>query len=210
VSPHWEVLSPAQNKALIQLGPPMTAAGFYLAGGTAVALQLGHRRSEDLDWLTDSKLDAPLSLMGSLQDAGITLDEPHVSRGTLHAVFAGVKACFMEYRYPILQPLVCVEPEHVRIAALDDLACMKLLAVTQRAARRDFVDLYALLLRHARLSEMLAWYKRKFEIADARDVLMALSYFDDAEKGPMPRVFWRVSWPAVKAHLRKCVAEFAG
>ncbi len=59
---HVEVLAPAQRRVLGRLGPVLTARGYYLAGGTALALHLGHRRSVDLDWFTPEPLGDPLGL----------------------------------------------------------------------------------------------------------------------------------------------------
>jgi hypothetical protein len=95
------------------------------------------------------------------------------------------------------------------MASLDDLAAMKLSAIAQRGKRKDFVDIYALSIKHASLAQMLECYKLRFATREIAHILYGLSYFDDAEKSPMPEMLWQVKWPAIKAHLRKCVAQFA-
>ncbi|MGE5550255.1 MAG: hypothetical protein ACM3ZC_06960 [Bacteroidota bacterium] len=81
---HLEILLPEQREVLNILGPAASKAGFYLGGGTAVALHLGHRRSVDFDWFTPAKLDDPTGLAASLRQAGIPLGNMSVAAGTLH------------------------------------------------------------------------------------------------------------------------------
>ena len=87
------------------------------------------------------------------------------------------------------------------MASLDDLAAMKLSAIAQRGSRKDFVDIYALAEKHAPLRQLLDCYARKFSIRDTGHVLYALSYFDDAEREPMPKMLWRLSWQEIKRRI---------
>ncbi len=204
---HWEALAARQRSVLVRLGPVVTAEGFYLAGGTAVALHLGHRRSLDLNWFTERPLLDPLALAGSIHRQNGDLEVRQTAPGTLHASAAGISVTFLEYRYPLLQPLEPVETCGCRLASLDDLACMKLAAVVQRGARKDFLDIYALGTRHRPLSEMLSLYQQKYAIRDVLHVLQGLSYFDDADKERMPRLLWRFDWRTVKGTIQGWVRE---
>ena len=65
-----DVMPPGQQALLRRLGPFAMRHGFYLGGGTAVAIQLGHRRSVDLDWFTGDRLEDPLRLAATLREAG--------------------------------------------------------------------------------------------------------------------------------------------
>ncbi|MEW6750464.1 MAG: nucleotidyl transferase AbiEii/AbiGii toxin family protein [Candidatus Latescibacterota bacterium] len=206
---HDEVLSQAQVSALAALGPVLSPSGFYLGGGTAVAIHLGHRRSEDLDWFTEETLADPMRLAADLRAEGVDLETRQVARGTLHAAVGGVRVSFMEYRHARLSPTVSWPLHGCWLASRDDLACMKLAAVAQRGARKDFLDLYALGLHHRGLVDMLALYRRRYAVADIAHVLYGLTYFDDAEGEPAPIMLWDVSWEEVKAAVREWVAEAA-
>jgi len=95
------------------------------------------------------------------------------------------------------------------LASLEDLAAMKLLAVSQRGTKKDFIDVNALATRFS-LAEMLDGYRRKFGVTDVTRVLAGLCYFDDAEADPMPTMLEPMEWQSVKASLRHLVATFAG
>lgn len=204
---HLEVLPPEQRDALSRLGPVVDDRGFYLGGGTAVALHLGHRRSVDLDWFTADPMGDPLVLAASLREAGLGLEVQSVDEGTLHGAVNGVRVTFLEYRYPLLRPAHELPELGGRIAALEDLACMKLAAVAQRADRKDFIDVHAL-GRHLDLSEMLDLYRQKFDVRDIGHVLHGLTYFDETDATEMPAMLEEVSWDEVKESLHRRVREF--
>src|SRR5438105_1871576 len=127
---HLEVLTRRQLTVLTQLGPWLTRRGFYLAGGTAVALHLGHRRSVDLDWFTAARIPEPLRLAQDLRESGVPFVTGAVSPGTLYGSIRGIRLSFLEYRYPLL---AAMRPWRggTRIASRADLAAMKLAALAQ-------------------------------------------------------------------------------
>lgn len=203
-----EVLSHRQQAALTRLSDTLTESAFYLAGGTALALQLGHRRSIDLDWFCDAALPDPLRLAADIGASGIRVASVQTERGTLHASIGGVRVSFLEYRYRMLSPLVRDSASGLRLASLRDLACMKLAAVAQRGARKDFIDIFALGQRF-RLAEMLGYYRRKYGVEDVGHVLFALSFFDDAEDERMPVMLRPWTWRAIKTSISRWVRENA-
>lgn len=198
MSLHLEVLDPPQREALAALGAVLGPRGFYLGGGTGIALHLGHRVSFDLDWFTAGELQDPMALAGAIRAAGVGFETARVAPGTLDGQVGGVPVTLLEYRYPLLLPCADAPEAGCRIASLDDLACMKLAAVAQRGSRKDFVDVYALGLRHRPLREMIELYRRKYSTDDIGHLLYALSYFDDAERDPMPRMRWPDPWDAIR------------
>ena len=206
---HPEAISERQQEVLLHLGPVATELGFYLAGGTAVALHLGHRRSVDFDWFTGERLTDPLRLAQNLRDAGLAFQTGQVARGTLHGTASDVQVSFLEYRYPLLERLVPWPDYACRLASLDDLACMKLAAIAQRGAKKDFIDLYALGLRHRPLPDLLALYQRKYATHDVAHLLYALAYFDDADRERMPMPLWDLDWQTIKRTIRDWVQDVA-
>ena len=202
---HPECLSAAQKAVVGQLGPPLSEKGFYLAGGTAVALHFGHRLSVDLDWFTNHAFADPLQLAAQLRSAGLAFETTQIGPGTLHGATGGVRISLLEYQYPLLGPAEDWLEGPCLVASLADLAAMKLSAIAQRGSRKDFVDLWALGSRHARLPEMLELYRRKYEVRDMAHLLYSLSYFDDADEEPMPRMLNGADWQSIKTTIREWV-----
>lgn len=198
---HPEILSPKQNKTLRLLGPEVTARGFYLAGGTALALQLGHRRSVDFDWFLEGRMPDPLLLAREVQET-VPFVTTRIEPRTLFGTVSGVRVSFFEFRYPLLDPAVPWPDYGCRLASLRDIACMKLSAIVQRGSKKDFVDLFALGREGFQLPDMLEWYRTKFGIDDMGHVLYALAYFDDADQERMPTMLWKVGWKEVKDVIR--------
>jgi hypothetical protein len=205
VSFHPEILTPRQREVLRSLGPAASEHGFYLGGGTAIALHLGHRRSVDFDWFRQPLLEDPLDLARDLQEKGIPFVTGWTRPSTLYGTIRGVRVSFFRFRYRFLQPLVFWPEPGCPLAALEDLACMKLSAISQRGSRKDFVDLFALGRHGFSLQQMLGWYREKFEVDDIAHLLYALIYFDDADAEPRPSMIWKVSWREVKETIRRWV-----
>jgi hypothetical protein len=203
---HLEAMGRSQRAVLRRIAPAAAERGFYLAGGTALALQLGHRRSVDLDWFRDEAIADPLRLAADMRAAGVSVEVEGTEAGTLHASLSGVRVSFLEYRYRLLEPVLRAESMALSLASPADIAAMKLAAVTQRGSRKDFVDLFAL-GRRFRLDEMLAFYRRRFGVRDVGHVLVALTYFDDADRERMPTMLLPWQWPAIKAAIRTRVAR---
>jgi len=191
-----QALPEPARRNLALLGASDVAAPFYLAGGTAVALHLGHRLSLDLDFFGPMSFDARdlaarLSELGHFQLEQITAD-------TLLGELEGVRTSFFRYRYPLI-----AEPSSVlgiMVAGLEDLTAMKLDAISQRGTRRDFIDLYFIVQSGLPLPEALQCYRRKYAKVnvDLVHVVKSLAYFADAESEPMPQMLADVSWKAVR------------
>jgi hypothetical protein len=204
---HSQVLGTTQQRVLGHLGPVLTSRGFYLGGGTALAVQLGHRRSVDLDWFTSGRLGDPLRLAADLGGHNIAFTTHQHERGTLHGTVSGVRVSLLEYPYRPVQPTIRWRAFACDLASMADLAAMKLSAQASRGARKDFVDLYAVGRKVTSLGRMLEWYREKFNVQDLAHVLYSLVYFDEANRQRMPRMLWDVNWRTIKNTLRTWVKE---
>ena len=204
---HESILTDAQKRVLRAVGPFARRAGFYLAGGTAVALRFGHRRSEDFDWFAPA-LSRPDALLSDLQSEGLSLQATQIEAGTVLSWVEGVKISFFEYRYPLLGSLDPLPEYDTDIASVRDLGAMKLLAVAQRGSRKDFVDVYELLQNGVVLRGMLEDFREKFK-TDSISALRGLTYFDDAETEPMPDMLKPLDWRGLRAALGHAVREGA-
>jgi len=175
---HWEIL----DKHRLGLLPKLTAfkSRFYLAGGTAVALYLGHRDSIDFDFFTEKDFDS-LSLMEELktifQDSRI---EQKMSRNnTLIITVDGVDMSFFKINEKQLEPFN--ETEYFNIASLTDIGCMKLSAILGRSVLKDYVDLYAICKTIMPLSELLEKAKLKYPTVNRGAFVRALGYYGDIQ-----------------------------
>jgi hypothetical protein len=202
-------LSQKQISVLRSLGTQMSSKGFYLAGGTALAIHLSHRISVDLDWFTPHSFADGMILAQSLRNSNVDLDIEQVSPGTLHGSVKGMRVTFLQYQYPLLKPIEQWNEMSCPLASLEDLACMKLSAIAQRGARKDFCDIYALGKKAFSLSQMLNFYQKKFSMRDIGSVLYGLVYFDDAESERMPRMLWDVKWREIRNTILGWVKEIS-
>ena len=177
--------------------------GTRLVGGTALALQIGHRKSIDLDFFGDLTIRA-LELEQTLREIGKT---SLVDRSKLIEVYhvCGVKVDFVDYAYPWLQK--SVEEDELRLASVDDIAAMKLSAITNRGTKKDFIDLFFLLRKYT-MEQMFQLYSEKYSDSNVFPVIKSLTWFEDAEDEPMPVMIEPCEWETVKARIIDSVASF--
>lgn len=197
---HEETIDPKAATCLATLADRGVIAPFYLAGGTALALHLGHRRSIDLDWFTRDAFDAT-ALTHTLQRVGrFTLNERAV--GTLHGKLDGTRVTFLQYPYPLLERRRTFRGAH--IAHPLDIGCMKFDAIATRSTKKDFVDLY-FLLRTIPLPKILRAFARKYRSVDynLEHVLKSLVYFADARPDPLPDMLVPFSWNDLERTLER-------
>ena len=197
---HHEVIGPTVEQTLKALKERSLLEGFYLAGGTGLALQLGHRRSLDLDFFRQESFNDE-QLLQQLQrfpEFSLTCRD----RQTLHVRINGVKVSFLGYDYPVLFPFSPFL--EVPVADPKDIGSMKISAIAGRGTRRDFVDLY-MVARQEGLKALLDLFQRKFAEANYNrvHVLKSLTYFDDADAEPMPNMLVPLAWQEVKDFFRE-------
>ncbi len=179
----WNILD-EQRRSVLPALDLCREEGFYLAGGTALALQIGHRDSADFDFFKSDAFDTA-HLFEHLREAlsGWSLVKVQDERNTLSVIAnETIKLSFMGYRYPMLRPVV--NTEHLDLADIVDIGCMKLSAITGRATMKDYVDLY-FILRRIPLQELLALCAVKLPQLDRALILKAIVYFDDLEMEPI-------------------------
>ena len=194
-----EAIDPVALGALRQLRDCSALDGFYLAGGTGLALRLGHRRSLDLDFFSTTGF-APNRMLERLTSMNRDVRVLSRESDTLHVSLDSTKVSFLAYPYPLLFPLN--DFEGVDIADPRDIACMKINAISGRGVRRDFIDLYAIAQTHG-LSELLVLFDRKYEGIEFSRIhlLKALTHFEDAEKDPSPELLVDLDWNQIKQFL---------
>lgn len=192
---HAEVLPDGWARAMADLAARSALSGFYLAGGTGLALSLGHRRSVDLDVFGESEFEST-GLRDRLRNLE-GLRKLETAPGTVHLELHDVKVSFLHYPYPLLFPTRTFDV--LDVADPRDIACMKLDVVANRGSRRDFVDLYEV-ARIYGLREILEWFARKYQAVsyNRTHLFKALTYFRDAEQQPMPDMLVPLTWDEVR------------
>lgn len=195
---HWETITSQMHDLLKFIGQQSFARRFYLAGGTALALRLGHRRSIDLDFFsaTDDilrqtrqeilKALAPLSPQ-TMEDVD----------GNLLLLASGLSVGFFGYGYPLLE--ATGEVENVAVASIIDIGLMKLDALISRGSRKDFYDLHQI-AQQISLSELLALGKKKYPYARDFELMAveSLVMFENANRDLQPEMLIELPWETVR------------
>lgn len=186
-----EVLEGLQEK--------IAASDFALAGGTSLALRLGHRLSVDLDFFTNGGFDPAAWAARIGAKAGSTTG---IADGTLQLLMNGVKVEFLNHSYPKLAPYEVAGG--LRMWSLEDIAAMKLNAIANRGSKKDFHDIAALLERFP-LHVMVDHYQAKYQPASLMMVIRSLAWFDDAEMEPDPVSLNAMTWPSVRERMARAI-----
>jgi hypothetical protein len=198
--PHWEAVTPEARDLLALLGQLPLLRPFYLAGGTALALRLGHRISQDLDLFANIEtLDDHLrrGIVDELRK-GHAVDLLQDSVLGLVLKVDGQPVSFFSYGYPLLAPTDLVSD--IQVAGVLDIGLMKLDAIAGRGTRKDFYDLY-FIASHIPLGELFARSSDKYPQSRGfgMRVLTALVDFDIADQQDEPTMLRPVQWDQVKA-----------
>ena len=150
---------------------------FYLVGGTALTLQLGHRNSIDIDLFTTNKFEDN-SLINFIKKK-FTIDLVFNKPNTIICIIEGVKVDFIKHNYPILKPII--SEEGINMLSSQDICAMKLNAIQNSGQRlKDFIDIY-FLLEHFSIKQMLGFYSEKYTMMNPVIALRAITYFDDID-----------------------------
>jgi len=199
---HLETIQPDTLGLLRRIQALPVLSETRLAGGTALALQLGHRRSIDLDFFGSW---GEANLQSALESCGTVVRTGGTSRLQFYEI-NGVKVDFVTYAYSWLKdPLF---EEGLRLAQIEDITAMKVEATNNRGDKKDFVDLVFLLERFS-LKEMLELYQKKYPAGLKLLVMRSLVYFDDAEMTDMPVMLKPLDWDAAKARICEAVRATA-
>lgn len=200
---HWETITPLMRDVLRTIGQSDLCPRFYLAGGTALALQLGHRRSVDLDFFSETDEVRPImhaQALRILQEFSPSIVEQ--AWGNLLLLIQDLHVGFFAYGYPLVAETASAEG--VPLASLIDIGLMKMDAIATRATRKDFHDLYAI-AQHVSLQTLLEESRKKYPRHRdfAAQVLRYLVYFEHAEQEKPLSLLHPVEWSTVKAFFRE-------
>ena len=168
----------------------------YLAGGTALALQLGHRISYDLDFFTQKEFDEQMLLPEIKKISNFQLEK--IAWRTILGKFKDVKFSIFYYKYPLLY--AAKKFGMINVTDIRDIAAMKIAAIASRGTKRDFVDLYFICKEAISLTNSIQLYDKKYKNLATTEIhiMKSFVYFEDAESDEMPKMLKKVDWKDIK------------
>ena len=191
-----QTTSPKLLELLKQLMQDDFFNGFDLVGGTSLALQIGHRNSVDIDMFGNQEIDTDLfeEKLKSFGKVEITQSTKNILISSIN----DIKVDFVNYKYPLLRETKIIDS--IRLASKEDIAAMKLNAILGRGSRKDFIDLY-FLLNDFSLRQMFGFFKNKYIEGSEFLVYKSLTYFEDADSQPQPKMFKPFDWELCKQKI---------
>lgn len=197
---HYSAVDPGTLELLKRLMSLKELQDFALVGGTALALQIGHRISVDVDLFTPNDFN-PFNLFESLDNQFVIVDKSE-DVNTLNLIITlpdspknGIKVDLLKYSCPNLRPVKVID--EIRLLSIEDIIPMKLSAIAGRGSKKDFYDIYYLLQSYT-LHQMLEFFVQKYANANAFHILKSLTYFEDAEMEPDTRTIEKSDWNLIK------------
>jgi len=198
-APTLELIKSLQSKPYLQ--------GFYLVGGTALALHLSHRKSVDIDLFSNFDFDASMLLEHMQQDYSYLIF--FSSSNTLKGSISNINVDLLAHRYELIAKTELIQGVH--LLSLPDIIAMKLNAISTSGQRsKDFIDIFYLLDQYE-LESMLEFYKRKYKQEHVAHILKSLIYFEDVDLADWPVLILnpKLKWGDVKKRIEKAVLAYA-
>lgn len=196
------------SESLLQPVKKITGDAFFqkfrLGGGTALALQIGHRKSLDADFISAEIFDKE-ALSARVESTFANAKD--IQRGE-HGIFCklnGIKVDFLTWNRPFIRN--AVTENGLRFLHIEEIAAMKLFAITRRGEKKDYVDIAAL-LRLNSLDQLMKFYLERHPENDPAVAARFLVSYSDIEKQPMPAMFNGMSWENCKTVLQESVKNY--
>jgi hypothetical protein len=200
---HYNTITAETLELLKKLQAVPAFSELRLVGGTALALQLGHRNSIDIDLFGKLSIDE-IALNEALSNIGKLIQLKKSQNINIYSL-NNIKLDIVNYPYQwIGQP---IKTDTLLLAGLKDIAAMKLAAITSRGTKKDFIDVFFLLNRFS-LPEMLKFYEKKYHDGSVFLVLKSLTYFEDADQDETPKMYVAYNWEKIKSKIIKEINKF--
>ncbi len=194
---HRETVEPDTLSLIYDLQRKSYTKNFLLVGGTALALQIGHRTSTDIDLFSNTIFDVEELSLKLLNDFQFS-----VRNRMNHALLIDISKIKTDF---VFQPSVMIDSpvviDGVRMASPLEISAMKIAAITARGRKRDFVDIFCLLDQFS-LSAIMSAFLQKYPEATAELAIRSLFYFEDAENDLEPKCFFDYRWDRVKEKIK--------
>lgn len=206
---HWEILDNKRKELLNKITSTVSIGDYYMIGGTSLSLQLGLRESFDFDFCVPHMFSNEI-LLEELKLIG-NIEVKQNQKGTCDVILDDVQVSFFYYPNTIIGEIVEVQDiPNLKLANILDIAVMKVVAIGGRGSKKDFFDLYNILktcnITKQQLAEGLK--KKCGEDINYVNIIMGLSYFEDAEEELLPKTYISYNWEEIKEFFLKLQPEF--
>lgn len=196
---YWNIIDTDRYKLLKNITEVVTIPEFYMIGGTALSLQMGLRESFDFDFCIPKQFNNEILLeeLGKIGEVKVNQNQS----GTCDVILNGVQVSFFYYPNKMINKLVTVpEMPKLKMASILDIAIMKIVAIGGRGAKKDFFDLYNIINRcKITIKELAEGVIEKCgNKTNYVNIIMGLSYFEDAEQEILPKTFVEYDWEEIK------------
>ena len=200
---HYETVDEGTLGLLKQLQSLDILSEMRLVGGTSLALQIGHRKSIDIDLfgILNVEFDILIDELKTLGEVVLLKNSKNI-----HSLLINdIKVDIVNYNYKWLTNKMTID--NIYFATIEDIAAMKLNAIMGRGSKKDFIDLY-FILKNYTLTTLMDFYSKKYHDGSIFLVLKSLAYFDDADEQEMPFMFHNTSWQTMKNNIKKALANY--
>jgi hypothetical protein len=198
---HPETIDSSTLELLIQIQKKEYLKGFYLVGGTALALMKGHRKSVDIDLFSNFNFDAGQMIENLSADFPFKLF--FSANNTIKGSIDQVQIDILAHRYPLINEPSIID--NISMLSVEDIVAMKLNAITVSGQRvKDFIDIFHLLDDYT-VEEMISFYKKKYSQYNEVNVLKSLTWFDDIDLSDWPVMLKdpKIKWATVTKKIKK-------
>lgn len=200
---YYETIDQNTLELLIKLQSLSIFSEMRLVGGTSLALQIGHRKSIDIDLFGKLSIDYNI-LVDELKSIGQVI--PLRNSKNIHTFTINeIKVDLVNYEYSWLTEKII--SDNIYLATIEDIAAMKLNAIIGRGSKKDFIDLFFILKKY-NLNEIIKFYNKKYHDGSIFLVLKSLVYFEDADIEEMSYMFDEITWDEIKSTISNKHAEF--
>ncbi len=171
-----ELLKKLQNKKILKT--------FHLAGGTALALQLGHRKSVDLDLFSQENFNTNEMLEFLEEEFDFKLD--YSAKNTLKGSINNIKIDILTHKYKHVKSPIYTN--NISLLSVEDITAMKLNAISGNGTRsKDVIDIY-FILKQFTIENILSFYTKKYNSRNNLHVIKSLNYFDEINLADWPEM----------------------
>ena len=206
---YWNIFDKDRYDLLKKISEGVSIDDYYMIGGTALSLQLGLRESYDFDFCVKSQFNNEI-LLSELKNIG-NVEVLQNQKGTCDVLLNGVQVSFFYYTNKVIKEFVRAEEmPKLKIASVLDIAVMKIVAIGGRGAKKDFFDLYNIIEKcNITIDELVEGLIQKCgDNVNYVNIIMGLSYFEDAEDEILPDTFVNYDWQKVKKFFIKFQSNF--
>ena len=206
---YWNIFDKDRYDLLKKISERVSIDDYYMIGGTALSLQLGLRESYDFDFCVKSQFNNEI-LLSELKNIG-NVEVLQNQKGTCDVLLNGVQVSFFYYTNKVIKEFVRAEEmPKLKIASVLDIAVMKIVAIGGRGAKKDFFDLYNIIEKcKITIDELVEGLIQKCgDNVNYVNIIMGLSYFEDAEDEILPDTFVNYDWQKIKEFFIKFQSDF--